>query len=73
MVKIEEKVELIDDDVVNRYFYNIILRLLNWEEKAVILYVKGYRIWEYDFIWEDKNIERYGYLFLGILNERFIV
>ncbi|ADQ40167.1 hypothetical protein Calkr_0623 [Caldicellulosiruptor acetigenus I77R1B] len=70
MAKIEEKAELIDDDVVNRHFYNIILRLLNWEEKAATPYVKGHRIWEYDLIWEDKNIERHGYLFLGTPNER---
>lgn len=28
------------------------------------------RIWEYSLIWNEKNVKRYGYLFMGYPDER---
>lgn len=68
--KIEEKAEILDDDYLNQYYYNIILKILEWDEYAATPYVPGHKIWEYKLLWREKNIERYGYLFFGNPNER---
>ncbi|MCX7884685.1 MAG: DUF6079 family protein, partial [Caloramator sp.] len=66
--KIEEKSEMLDEDHLNRSYYKLLLKLLEWEN--ITSSVPGHQIWEYNLSWIDKNVERKGYLFLGNPNER---
>lgn len=65
--KIQAKADFMDDDMLNNYYYNALLKVLNWERPE---HKSGRRIWQYEIIWEDKKVERYGYLFFGAPNER---
>ncbi len=66
--KIEQKASSLHDSQLNQYFYNALLETLEWDKDQ---YVPGYLIYEYpSLIWEEKNINRNGYLFLGIPNDR---
>ncbi|MDA8227472.1 MAG: DUF6079 family protein [Desulfitobacterium hafniense] len=66
--KIEQKANSLHDSQLNQYFYNALLETLEWDKDQ---YVPGYFIYEYpSLIWEEKNINRNGYLFLGIPNDR---
>ncbi|MDN5316795.1 MAG: hypothetical protein PWR08_919 [Thermoanaerobacterium sp.] len=66
-VIIQEKAEKLDDDTLNRYYFEILLKVLDWNVKE---YVPNFKIWEYSLKWLDKNIERDGYLFMGSPDER---
>ena len=65
--KIEQKAATLHDSELNRYFYSVIYELLEWNAPE---YVSGHKIYEYILNWEEKNIFRYGYLFMGESNER---
>ena len=65
--KIQAKADFMDDDMLNNYYYNALLKVLNWERPE---HKSGRRIWQYEIIWEEKKVERYGYLFFGAPNER---
>lgn len=66
--KIVEKAEMLSEDHLNRYYFKLLLKLLEWED--ITSSVPGHQIWEYKLLWTDKNVERKGYLFLGNPNER---
>jgi hypothetical protein len=66
--KIEEKAEMLSDDDLNRYYFKVLLKLLEWEN--ITASIPGHQIWEYRLLWKDKNVERKGYLFFGNPNER---
>jgi len=65
--KIEQKANVLHDSQLNSYFYSVIYDMLDWEAAE---YVEGYKIYEYFINWEEKNIYRMGYLFMGESNER---
>ncbi len=65
--KIQAKADFMDDDMLNKYYYDALLKVLNWERPE---HITGRRIWQYEIIWEEKKVERYGYLFFGAPNER---
>lgn len=65
--KIQAKADFMDDEMLNKYYYNALLKVLNWERPE---HKTGRRIWQYEIIWEEKKVERYGYLFFGAPNER---
>jgi hypothetical protein len=65
--KIDQKALLLHDTQLNTYFYSVLYDLLDWNAPE---YVTGHKIYEYDLNWEEKNIFRSGYLFMGESNER---
>ena len=65
--KIEQKAAVLHDSQLNIYFYSVLYDLLEWNAPE---YVTGHKIYEYDLNWEEKNIFRSGYLFMGESNER---
>lgn len=65
--KIEQKAGVLHDSQLNQYFYSVIYDMLDWD---AVEYVPGHKIYEYFINWEEKNIYRLGYLFMGESNER---
>lgn len=65
--KIKQKVSIMADGELNRYFYDVVYRCLEWDAKQ---YVTNFNIYEYDLNWDSHNIFREGYLFMGLPGER---
>jgi hypothetical protein len=65
--KISQKASIVDDETLNRYFFDIVFQAFEWDQNE---YVTNYRIYEHSLIWESKQIYRSGYLFLGTPENR---
>ena len=65
--KIKQKASIMADGELNRYFYDVVYRCLEWDAKQ---YVTNFNIYEYDLNWDYHNIFREGYLFMGLPGER---
>lgn len=65
--KIKQKASVMADGELNRYFYDVVYRCLEWDAKQ---YVTNFNIYEYDLNWDSHNIFREGYLFMGLPGER---
>lgn len=65
--KIKQKASILADGELNRYFYDVVYRCLEWDAKQ---YVTNFNIYEYDLNWDSHNIFREGYLFMGLPGER---
>lgn len=65
--KIQQRAVMLDDDRLNDYYHELILKTMEWNAPE---YKTGSKIWEYELLWEDRNVTRYGYLFMGEPNER---
>ncbi|WP_044640701.1 DUF6079 family protein [Risungbinella massiliensis] len=64
---IREKAEVLSDTQLDRYFFELFSRVT---ENSRDSYTTGYRIWQYELPWYDRNVTRQGYLFFGAPNER---
>jgi hypothetical protein len=65
--KINERGEFMEEDDLNRYFFDAVGRALNLSETT---YVTGHRIWFYELPWVERRVTRPGYLFFGAPDER---
>lgn len=65
---IEEKADTLDSDTLNQYYYEALSQLM--ECSVTNTYVRGYKIWEHEVEWPDRNVARPGYLFFGAPNQR---
>ncbi len=65
--KITQKAAVLDDDILNRYYYDTVYYCLDWEQKE---HVTNYKIYEHTLNWESHNIFRRGYLFMGTPESR---
>lgn len=65
--KIKQKASVMADGELNRFFYDVVYRCLEWDAKQ---YVTNFNIYEYDLNWDSHNIFREGYLFMGLPGER---
>lgn len=65
--KIKQKASIMADGELNRYFYDVVYRCLEWDAKQ---YVTNFNIYEYDLNWDSHNMFREGYLFMGLPGER---
>lgn len=54
-------------DVVQRYINEIYTRALEIDNEHSV--IEG-RLWEYQLLWAEKNVERPGWLFFGFPNQR---
>lgn len=64
---IAERAASLDDAKLDEAYYKALEELLGLRDAP---YVSGYRIWEYELPWAEKNVMRIGYLFMGAPNER---
>lgn len=62
-----QKAEKIENDKLDRYYYDILKQAITLDD---VPYVTGYKIWRYDLPWEAHRVTRQGYLFFGAPNER---
>jgi hypothetical protein len=66
--QIEKRAEALSDDALDRAYYSAIRQLM--ERTDEITYVTGHQIWQYQIEWQDRRVERSGYLFFGAPNDR---
>lgn len=64
---IQQKAEMLSDEQLDRYFFELFGIVT---ENSRDPYTTGYRIWQYELPWYDRNVTRQGYLFFGAPNER---
>ena len=65
--KIEERAASLDDDRLDDAYFKALETVMERRDEP---YVAGYRIWEYELPWTERNVTRRGYLFMGAPNER---
>lgn len=66
--QIEKRAEALSDDALDRAYYSALMQLMERTEEDT--YVTGYRIWQHQVEWQERRVERNGYLFLGAPNDR---
>jgi hypothetical protein len=66
--QIEKRADTLSDDALDRAYYGAIRQLMERTDEAA--YVTGRQIWQYEVEWQDRRVERSGYLFFGAPNER---
>ncbi len=64
---IEQRAESLESAQLDRYYYAALAQVMECTDRT---YVTGYRIWEQELTWPEKNAPRQGYLFFGAPNER---
>ena len=66
--QIEKRAETLSDDALDRAYYSAIRQLMERTDEAT--YVTGHQIWQNQVEWQDRRVERDGYLFFGAPNDR---
>ena len=66
--KVAERGEFMDDDELNRYFFEALSQLLHISPNSA--YVTGRRVWFYELPWAAQRVTRPGYFFFGAPDER---
>ena len=64
---IAKKAETLGDEQLDRHYFAALAQVM---EAADDTYVTGYKIWEHEIEWQERKVERSGYLFFGAPNER---
>ena len=65
--KISKKITSLDDVKKDRYFFEILQKVMETPDSS---YVTDRKIWQSEIEWEEKKINRNGYLFFGAPDER---
>ena len=65
--KIKQRTQILSNDELNRYFYDVVYKCLEWDKDV---YVPGFKIYQHDLNWDSHKIFREGYLFMGLPEER---
>jgi hypothetical protein len=66
--QIEKRAEALSDDALDRAYHSALMQLMECTDEHA--YVTGYKIWQHQVEWQDRRVERNGYLFLGAPNDR---
>ena len=66
--QIEKRAEALSDDALDRAYYSAIRQLMERTDDTA--YVTGHQIWQYHIEWQERRVERSGYLFFGAPNDR---
>lgn len=66
--QIEKRAEALSDDALDRAYYSAIRQLMERTDDTA--YVTGHQIWQYQIEWQQRRVERSGYLFFGAPNDR---
>ncbi|WP_226349060.1 DUF6079 family protein [Alcaligenes sp. 13f] len=65
--QIEKRAEALSDDALDRAYYSAIKALMECSDD---LRYPGFQIWQYQIEWQERRVERMGYLFFGAPNDR---
>lgn len=65
--QIEKRAEALSDDALDRAYYGAIRTLMECSDE---LRYPGFQIWQYQIEWQERRVERMGYLFFGAPNDR---
>lgn len=66
--QIEKRAEALSDDALDRAYYGAIKQLMERTDENT--YVTGHQIWQYQIEWQERRVDRNGYLFFGAPNDR---
>jgi hypothetical protein len=66
--QIEKRAEALSEDALDRAYYSAIRQLMERTDDTA--YVTGHQIWQYQIEWQERRVERSGYLFFGAPNDR---
>ena len=66
--QIEKRAEALSDDALDRAYFGAIRQLMERTDETA--YVSGHQIWQYQIEWQDRRVDRNGYLFFGAPNDR---
>ena len=66
--QIERRADALSDDALDRAYYSAIKQLMERTDEST--YVTGFQIWQYQIEWQDRRVDRNGYLFFGSPNDR---
>ncbi|WP_295389941.1 DUF6079 family protein [uncultured Thiodictyon sp.] len=66
--QIEKRADALSDDALDRAYFSAVRQLM--ERTFDPTYVSGFQIWQYQIEWQERRVERVGYLFFGAPNDR---
>jgi len=66
--QIDKRADALSDDALDRAYYSAIKQLMERSDEST--YVAGHQIWQYQIEWQERRVERNGYLFFGAPNDR---
>ena len=66
--QIEKRAEALSEDALDRAYYGAVRQLMERTDDPS--YVTGHQIWQYQIEWQERRVERIGYLFFGAPNDR---
>lgn len=66
---VEKRGDALSEEQLDRHYFDALRRVV-LEQPDLAPYVTGYRIWEKEVDWRERNVTRSGYLFFGAPNER---
>ncbi|MBY6083622.1 DUF6079 family protein [Ruegeria arenilitoris] len=66
--QIEKRAETLSEDSLDRAYFGAVRQLMEQSDESS--YVTGHQIWQYQIEWQDRRVERIGYLFFGAPNDR---
>ncbi len=65
--QIDKRAEALSDDALDRAYYSAVKALMECSDD---LRYPGFQIWQYQIEWQERRVERLGYLFFGAPNDR---
>jgi hypothetical protein len=66
--QIDKRADSLSADVLDRAYFSAVKALMERTDETA--YVTGHLIWQYPIEWQERRVERNGYLFFGAPNER---
>jgi len=66
--QIEKRADALSDDALDRAYFSAVRQLMERTDETT--YVSGFQIWQYQIEWQERRVERVGYLFFGAPNDR---
>lgn len=66
--QIEKRAATLDEEALDRAYFGAIRQLMEQSDESS--YVTGHQIWQYQIEWQERRVERNGYLFFGAPNDR---
>jgi hypothetical protein len=66
--QIDTRADALSDDALDRAYFSAIRQLMERTDETT--YVSGFQIWQYQIEWQERRVERIGYLFFGAPNDR---
>ncbi|MFB3880971.1 MAG: DUF6079 family protein [Armatimonadota bacterium] len=64
---IRKRAEVLEPQDLDRYYFQALQQVLECADEPL---VTGYRIWQHELEWRERQASRLGYLFFGAPNER---